>query len=325
MTPRRARFAPTTAPTLDTLAAPMFVFPGLARPTVLLDANAVRYCFKREGFTEAQLAELRRRILELSRRDLIRPFITTPVGWELTAVHGEEGEAAYLTLREFYLRLGAGRAIKNDWERKKLELTVRRKLKRTEAFVGFDFDVTMVMHRDAAYVAKLHAMQREHKDQERAAEANRRTALVATLDAQFPDWKAGYQRDSNERWSAVVRDFAKREMREDAATMGLRVRPGSWPRPDYLPTFWFGESFYFAKILFVFVETEKELTSKKSLKAMPDMMDATHFRDAAYADVFVTQDENFRAVALRARTGLRIMSFDEFATQILAMAATDVG
>jgi len=188
-------------------------------------------------------------------------------------VYGEQGGAQYLTLIEFYLRLSAGRAIKNDWDRKKLELTLRRKLKQKEVFVGYDFDVT---------------------------------------------------RDSKERWTAVVRDFAKREMREDAAAIGLRMRPGSWPGPDYLPTFWFGESFYFAKILFVFVETEKELTSKNSLKAMPDMMDATHFRDAAYADVFVTQDENFHAVAVRARTGLRIMSFDEFATHILTLTATDV-
>jgi hypothetical protein len=50
---------------------------------------------------------------------------------------------------------------------------------------------------------------------------------------------------------------------------------------------------------------------------MPDMMDATHFRDAAYADVLVTQDENFRTVAEKARTGLKILSLDEFARLVL--------
>jgi hypothetical protein len=72
--------------------------------------------------------------------------------------------------------------------------------------------------------------------------------------------------------------------------------------------------------LFVFVDTKKQLTSNKSLKAMPDLMDATHFRDAAYADVLVTHDEDFRTVAERASTGLKIMTFDDFARLLLSHA-----
>lgn len=53
---------------------------------------------------------------------------------------------------------------------------------------------------------------------------------------------------------------------------------------------------------------------------MRDLIDATHFRDAAYADVLITRDENFRAVAGMASTGLKIRSFDEFARHLLAGA-----
>lgn len=44
-------------------------------------------------------------------------------------------------------------------------------------------------------------------------------------------------------------------------------------------------------------------------------------RDAACADVLITQDENFRAVAGMARTGLKILSLNEFARHLLAQAS----
>jgi hypothetical protein len=172
----------------------VFVIDSIARPLVLLDANAVRYCFKRDGFATAECDQLRKVMGELARLDLIRFIITTPVGWELTQVHFEESPQAYADLIEFYFAIG------KEW------------------------------------------------------------------------------------------------------------------------AFWYGESFYLAKILSVFVDTKKQLTSKNSIKAMPDLMDATHFRDAAYSHVLVTQDANFRTVASMARTGLRIVSFDEFARNMLAHA-----
>ncbi len=57
-----------------------FFFDSIARPTVLLDANVVRYCFKRDGFTAAQLDLLRKTMRELARRDFVRFVITQPRG-----------------------------------------------------------------------------------------------------------------------------------------------------------------------------------------------------------------------------------------------------
>ena len=306
----------------------MFVIEGIASPAVLLDANAVRYCFNpkpphlsRGKFTDAQLEELRRTLLALARGKLIRGFITEPVGWELTAVYVEEGAERYGELLEFYLAFGSGRRMKNEYDRKVLELTFRRRLTDTEAFRSYDPAKRLAEQLDPEYIARIHAMQRAHKDTERAQEAARRTTLVPLLDAKVPTWKTGFLQEAANDWTAVIRHYTSVEMRAQAPKLqGLRMRPGTWPRPEDTPSFWYGESFYIAKFLSVFVDTQKQLTSKSSVDAMPDMLDATHFRDAAYADVLVTQDEDFRKVAARAKTSLKIVSFDDFATLVLAAA-----
>ena len=298
----------------------MFVIDSIARPLVLLDANAVRYCFKRDGFAVGDLERLRKVMREFVRRNLVRFVITHPVGWELTQVYFEESPQAFAALMEFYLALGSEWVVKNEHERRRLELSVGRKLKLPEAFMRVDHATTTRMHEDATYIKQLHDMQRKHKDDERANEASKRLALIPALDEAVPDWKTSFANEAATTWTKVVRRFARQEMRKAAEDFGMRIAPSSWPRPDNLPTFWYGESFYLAKVLFVFVDTNKQLTSKKSLNAMPDLMDATHFRDAAYSDVLVTQDENFRSVARAARTGVKVLSFDEFAARLLAHA-----
>jgi hypothetical protein len=69
------------------------------------------------------------------------------------------------------------------------------------------------------------------------------------------------------------------------------------------------------------VDTQKKLTGKKSVKSMPDLIDRTHFCDAAYAEVLVSQDDNFRAIAAKAielgKLPLKVVSFDDFARAIL--------
>jgi hypothetical protein len=297
----------------------MFIFDSIARPRVLLDANAVRYCFGRLGFTTEELEQLRKAMRELARTDLVRFVTTHPVGWELTQVYFDErlGPSAYAEHQAFYLAISSEWVVKNEYERMRLELQRGRRLTISEAFMRVDIPTTMRMQGDPKYLRQLHDMQRQHKDEERAEEESRRVAVVAELDAKVPDWRTTFPLEAATAWTKVVRNFAKGEMRQFAKKHGIRIAPSAWPRPDDLPTFWYSESFYTAKVLFVFIDTKKPLTSKGSLNAMPDMMDATHFRDAAYADLLVTQDENFRTVAEKARTGLKILSFDEFARLVL--------
>jgi hypothetical protein len=144
--------------------------------------------------------------------------------------------------------------------------------------------------------------------------------VVTALDAADPNWKDTFRAEAADAWTKVVRGFAKRAMREAAKKFRLRIPSSSWPRPDALPTFWHQESFYVAKVCYVLVDSQKQLTSKKSLDAMPDMLDRTHYGDAAYADILVTQDENFLKVATIARTALKVLTFDDFAKRVLARA-----
>ena len=100
----------------------------------------------------------------------------------------------------------------------------------------------------------------------------------------------------------------------------MKVARQSRRRPENLPTYWFQESFYMAKVGFVLVDSKKVLDSKKSLKAMPNLIDTNHFVDAAYANILVTQDDDFLKVARLAKTSLKILTFDEFAAALLALA-----
>jgi hypothetical protein len=295
----------------------MHVIDSIVRPLVLLDANAVRYCFKRQGFSDAALKRLRETMRELARQDLVRFIVSQPVGWELTQVRFEEGPQPYEDLVEFQLTIGSEWVLMNEHERRVLELRHGRRLRLSEAFpTRVDIPTSLAMHKDPDCVKTLHDMQRKHKDDERAKESAKRMALVPELDAAIPNWKTSLPHEATTMWDDFVRDLAAWDVREVAQEHGL-----AWSvRPDDLPTFWFDNSFYLAKFLSVFVDTKKELTSKNSLNAMPDMMDATHFRDAAYADVLVTQDENFLRVATKAKTGLRLLTFDDFARLVLAQA-----
>jgi hypothetical protein len=300
----------------------VFVIDSIARPLVLLDANAVRYCFKRDGFTPAQLERLRNAVRKLAQLNLVRFMFTRPVDWELTQVYFEESSAAYAELLGFYTAISGEWVLLPEYERRELELRRGRKLKVPEAYPT-RLDIPRFMReRDAIQVQQLHDMQREHKDREAAAEAAKRTALLPFLDKDFPGWRVKFAADATDHWTKVVRGFAKDEMRKLAKKIGLCIAPGSWPPPPNLATFWFGESWYVAKFLCVFIETKKQLSSKKSLKWMPDMIDATHFRDAAYADVLVTHDEAFRTVAARASTGLKVMTFDDLAHLVLSRASS---
>jgi hypothetical protein len=49
---------------------------------------------------------------------------------------------------------------------------------------------------------------------------------------------------------------------------------------------------------------------------MPDLIDATHFRDAAYADVLVTSDQILTEVGNAAGVALRIVDLAEFAREL---------
>lgn len=55
--------------------------PGRARPKVLIDTNAVRYLFERDGFSADDLNRVRDRLQQRASVDDVRIVLTTPIGW----------------------------------------------------------------------------------------------------------------------------------------------------------------------------------------------------------------------------------------------------
>jgi predicted nucleic acid-binding protein len=53
---------------------------------------------------------------------------------------------------------------------------------------------------------------------------------------------------------------------------------------------------------------------------MPGLFDMNLLKDAAYAHVLVTSDQDLLTVARRAKTSVKLMTFDEFAAGILEQA-----
>ena len=296
------------------------LFDGLMRPKVLFDTNAVRYFFGRDGFTEEELARLRERVLRLAALDELRVVLTTVVGWELTKFYflPDFGPAQYERMQRFIVAAGSQWALKHEHRRRRLELQKRRKLRDVEVFDACDVEVTVRMRCDPEEARRIFEMQKGLKDVEREKEARVRQAAVEGLAKNSPDWKASLDVDLSDGWDRMVKTFVKMEMRKVARREGLRLAGWQWPLPREVPTFWYAESFYAAKVRHVFVDSKKELTSKKSLEAMPDMLDSVHFRDAAYVDCLVTQDAVFRDVGAGARVPLLMTSFDEFARMVLA-------
>jgi hypothetical protein len=64
---------------------------GRAKPKILLDTNAVRYCFDRQERTALELQQLRQRMLALADAEQARFVLTMPVLWELTRFLFQDG------------------------------------------------------------------------------------------------------------------------------------------------------------------------------------------------------------------------------------------
>lgn len=292
-----------------------------AKPKVLLDTNAIRYLFGRDGFAPAEFELIRARLARLAAADMVRVVVTTPLMWELSKFYFLEdfGPARYREMLRYYVTVGCQWAMKNEHARCRLEITSRRRLRDSEVFDACDVQSTLTMHEDEAEVRRIYEMQRGLKDDERAKEAAVRQATAEELEKNDPAWRSNLDRAFSEaEWVRTVKQYVRMASRDFARKNGLRVVGAQWPKPRDMPTFWYSQSFYAAKARRVFVDSKKELTSKKAVRDMPDMLDVTHFRDAAYVDILVSQDEVFREVAAATRLPLEVVSFDDLARSLLS-------
>lgn len=291
-----------------------------AQPLVLLDANAIRNLFRPRRIPEDWLARLRGEILTRVRHLQLRVVATQPILWELTGII-DDTEYGGLDRYEAAVRFLAEAAhdwwLKHEYERKHLELHRRRLLTNVEAFLEFrpsDMVAQCLVPERISTYQRLH---RQEKDRERSKEGALRRTVVEALQKRVGDkWRDELREQLTHHFDETVRANTRLEMRRFARLKGLTIRGASWPLPERAPTFWYGEAFLMSKAQHVFLDDRGDLTSGRSVQRMPDLIDATHFKDAAYVHILVTDDANFTAVARRARTSLRVMSLVDFAVSL---------
>jgi hypothetical protein len=151
-----------------------------------------------------------------------------------------------------------------------------------------------------ARIRQEYKTQCDRKEEERNEEKAKREATRADFEKIYgPEWQDKLRAQLRDQWDEFVDSCVDWNRREFVTAHHIEMGD-QWPAPRDTPTFWYSESFYAAKFWRVFVETEN-LVSNRAMKRTPDMMDATLFRDTAYADALVTGDENGAAYRRTAR------------------------
>lgn len=292
---------------------------GRKSPKVILDANALRDFFRVRKVDSDVRDRALARFVELTDAGLLRSIATQPILWELGSIIGateDGGWAAYERVVRFYLAQSKLLTL-HEYERKASELRMKVPLLDRQVFYRLDPDKLL---RDALSRDWVERKRRELESQkldEREKEVQKRLeALEALKEKNGANWRQQLVDMFANDWERTIRFGVNTEMRAFARERRIDVRP-PWPDPKAARTFWFSESAYFAKAKRVFVDNErKELTSKTSLKDIPDMVDMTHLRDAAYVDVMVTSDQRLCEVGRAAKLPLHVITFPEFASAL---------
>lgn len=290
-------------------------YPG--QPLVFLDTNAVRNLFRPRDLPAEWLQRFRAEILARVEGHSLRIVATQPLIWELTSIIDDAeygGMGAYEEAITFVANAASKWWMKHEWERKRRELRLRRPLRNTEAFAEFEPSAFVAQCLDAERIATYQRLNREEKARERNREAGLRQEVVDELQRRVGDgWRDELRESIENHWVESIRRNTRVEMRRQARRERMTIRGPQWPLPERAPTFWFGESFWLSKVRHVFLNERADLTSRTSVRNTPDLVDSTHFRDAAYVHILVTNDANFTAVASGARTNLVIMTLVDFA------------
>lgn len=245
--------------------------------------------------------------------------MTHPLVWELTSVVEQEGFERYEEIVRF-LVAGSRRVLLDEHDRLERELAARGRLADRDALLPFDPAEVLRKCLSTEFIDGSSGQIREHKTAERSAEARKRSEVVAELVSRFGEnWRPRVDAELGDpEFESAVVQMARIEIDRIAKQRNLEQPADGWPEPQVLPTLWYSESFFAAKARFVFLDEKSELTGLRFIKRMPDLLDATHFRDAAYADVLVTDDESFATVAKAARVPLRTIDFATFAEELEA-------
>ncbi len=175
--------------------------------------------------------------------------------------------------------------------------TGRRDRWRIDAFVG--------CKRDG--IDKLAADARTRKDSFAQSERTRKAEVDAELKAVGQTWAdefRGWDTDPH----AVIDEWTLHEMTMHPSTYGLPPERSAWPKPSELPTLWYARAYNVARL--------KEIGEGRAHDERGDLYDGIYFQDAAYADIFVTEDDAIHRRAKLARvTHPRFLRTAEWVTE----------
>lgn len=290
------------------------------QPLVLLDTNAIRNLFRPRRLPMPWLAGLRDEVLARVNRRQLRVVATQPLLWELTGIIEDEeygGLGRYEEAITFLAEAAHEWWLKHEYERKRLELRRRCLLRNVDAFQEFRPAELIAQCLDPQRIATYQRLHRQEKDRERRREAALRLEVVEELRRRVGDnWRDELRDSLTNHWLETVRKHTRLEMRRFAQRERISIRGAQWPLPERAPTFWYGEAFHMSKARHVFLDGRGDIASGRSVQRMPDLIDATHFKDAAYVHVLVTDDTNFTAVANGARTLLTVETLVEFGRRL---------
>jgi len=123
-------------------------------------------------------------------------------------------------------------------------------------------------------------------ERERKADVD---ARLKALGGSWPDVFRAWDDDPH----AVIDDWTLHDMTTSPSLYGLPPDRSAWPKPRELPTLWYARAYNVARL--------KEIGEGRAHDERGDLYDGIYFQDAAYADVFVTEDDAIHRRAKLAR------------------------
>jgi hypothetical protein len=292
--------------------APMWYARRVKRQWVLLDNSAVNALFGQSALVDGATRDRALARLKAANDTYeVGIVLTFPLLEEVAGIMRRDRER-FRRSAEALWTLGDSFLIRPSVERFAIEARKRRKLRPYEVFYPRAQVVPLrqAFLDDEALVEGGDEHAYQVKRQYEADEKSRRVEALAELAAHAQTWQAELGGDDRD-WHAVVDEWTLFEMRRSPAFYGLPPDESDWPMPRDFVTLWYARAYTVARLIEVLGEGRKIDGG--------DLYDALHFEDAAYADVFVTNDDGLhRRAAKYALPSPRLVRAEAWIAEVLA-------
>lgn len=273
--------------------------------SVYLDTNAASYVYQHPSWPANRLAAVRRALARECEGGRIRVIVSTSLVEELTGI-GAIDPARYVRTTKFVLDLAGPSFLLPHNERVKAEVANAGRLVGRAAFLQarrrneFRSHVMGgVFSQEVADAVRQQVASYERDMQERRDSI--RDKLGSTWSSNTARW-----------WDAAlpqIDDWTLDYMRASKTILCLPDDETIWPPPRQLPTAWHAHAYFMARIALNVGQNRRVSGS--------DLYDQSHYANAAYADLMITDDrafvETYQAIPDRP---FALESFREFAERL---------